>query len=107
MRPPYLPIKNPTSEVARGIEDANVADRDGDGAETLPLTEGILVRLKDLEDTQLRLIRFSFYFGLKPSEVDELKDSKRDKVWAISTDPKGTPILKFYQSKLVKVARER
>lgn len=107
MKRPYLPINPPMGDLARRIDDANLAERDGARAESLPLSESLLERLRGLEDIQFRWVRFSFYFGLRPSEVDQLAESKRGKVWEIYQDGKGTPVLKFYQSKLVRVARER
>ena len=103
---PYLKIPHPKSDVARRIEDANLEARDGEGSESKPISPAHLEKLADLSEARLRWVRLSVYFGLRPHEIDDLA-GKPGKVWEIRTDPKGTPILRVYQRKLIKVSRDR
>ncbi len=104
---PFLPVAAPRGEVARRIEDTNLDSRGVDAHESSPLTPRLLEKLKVLPEEQYRWVRYSLYFGLRPSEVDALTQKNRDKTWKVTVDKGRIPILHLYQTKLTKIARDR
>jgi hypothetical protein len=104
---PYLPIPNPSPDVSRRIDDANVTERDGKQEASDPIFPYMLEKLVSLPEEQQLWMRYSVFFGLRPSEIDSLKPKNRDKVWKLTKDSRGIPILHFYQKKLIKISRER
>lgn len=106
-RKPFLRIPFPRGDLIRKIEDANLEERNGRQAASAPMTDGKLQKLSDLPEEQFRWLRFSFYFGLRPSELDELTPEKRGTVWDTYKDSKKKWILKIYQKKLTAVERQR
>jgi integrase len=104
---PFVPIPAPRGDVARRIDDANQDEREGSQAASHPLEPGHLVKLEPLGDARLRWVRLSLYFGLRPSEVDELVPVNRGRIWEARKDDKGTWVLHFYQRKLVRLERSR
>lgn len=104
---PYLPVKQPTGDVARRLDDANFEERDGDGGASKPLTSETLHKLAGLKEPQYRWVRLTYYFGLRPSEADRITPDNRGKTWKLTADSHGTTILHVYQPKLVRLERER
>lgn len=102
----WLPIPAPRGENARRIDDANHEHRDGKTKASKPMTRELLSSLVLVEE-QYRWIRWSFYMGLRPSEVDRLQPKYRGKIWDIGTDPNGKRFLAVYQPKLVKIPRPK
>lgn len=106
---PFLPIDSPRGEMARRIDDANHDERDGRQAPSKPILPEDLKELGSLPVEQVRWVRISVYFGLRPFEVDRIspKNFGTDTGWKVSQDEKGTSILHLYQHKLVRVERKR
>jgi integrase len=103
----YRAIKSPKGLSAQKIDDKNFDERGGKTNASKPLELEHLAKLDALPDPQRRWVMFSFYFGLRPSEVDALKPISQTKTWGVNKDQRGTPVLAFYQKKLVKIDRER
>jgi hypothetical protein len=103
---PFLPIAAPSRDVLRRIEDANLEERQGRQAPSKPLAKEHLAKLADIPEAQLRWMRLSFYFGLRPSEVDRLTLANRGTIWE-TRKLRGIWVLSFYQAKLVRIERER
>lgn len=107
MKMSFIHIPSPKGDVARRIEDANLEARDGEGSESKPILPSDIPKLLNLPDSQLRWMRLSIYFGLRPYEIDDLAIKNQGKGWEIKTDDRGTSVLRIYQRKLIKVSRER
>jgi hypothetical protein len=103
----FVSIPSPRGDIARRIDDANHEDRAGSQSASKPLRPEMLEALKHLGDAPMRWIRLSLYFGLRPSEVDELIPANRGRIWESKKDSRGTWVLHFYQRKLIRIARER
>lgn len=106
-RKPFLKIPPPRGDVLRRIEDANLDKRGGKTNTSNPLTAELLTKLEDLREDQFRWMRLSFWFGLRPEEVDSLKPRNQTRNWKITTDSNKIAILHVYQTKLVKIERAR
>lgn len=107
LRKPFVPIPSPRGDVARRIDDENHKDRAGAQSASKALEPGQLAALEKLGAERMRWIRLSLYFGLRPSEVDELIPANRCRIWEAKKDAAGTWVLHFYQRKLVKIDRSR
>lgn len=106
MGKPFLKIPPPSGTISRRIDDANQEHRNGLQSESKPIYPYHLEELP-LPDLQLRWLKFTVYFGLRPSEVDTLTERNKGKTWDLSRDSRGTWILHVFQSKLVRIARQR
>lgn len=104
---PFVPIPAPRGDIARRIDDANIDDREGFHAPSKPLRLEHLAKLAVLGPERARWIRLSYYFGLRPSEVDKLILANKCTVWEAKRDAAGTWVFHFYQKKLIKVERAR
>ncbi len=107
MSKPWLPLTLPKGDTARLIDEANLEERQGKQAPSKPILLGDLPKLEALPDEQLRWVRFSIFFGLRPKEVDMLTLANQESTWTIGRDDKGMAYLSFYQSKLIRVERAR
>lgn len=108
LKKPFVPVNTPRGDVARRIDDANHEDRDGSQSASLPMDPlAHLPKLEPLGDARMRWVRLSLYFGLRPSEVDELEPLNKGRIWEAKKDEHGVWVLHFYQRKLVRIARER
>lgn len=104
MKKPYLPVPPPSRLIASRIDDANHDARQGSQEASKPLLPEHLERLKELPPEQLRWLRVSVYFGLRPIEIDGLGN---DTTWEATRDENKTWIFHVYQSKLIGVERAR
>ncbi len=104
---PFLRVPYPRPDVIHKMEDSNLEERNGKQGPYAPMQELQLLRLADLPDAQLRWLRFSFYFGLRPHEIDKLTEKNEKRMWEIKKDEKGQPYLAVYQTKLTRVERAR
>lgn len=104
---PFVPVPSPRGDIARKIDDANIDDRDGFHAPSKPLKPEQIHKLEHLGDARHRWCRLTLWFGLRPSEADEIIPKNQGRVWEMKRDEKGTLVLHFYQSKLVKIERIR
>lgn len=107
LKKPFAPVPAARGDIARRIDDANLEERDGDQAESLPMRPEDIQKLECLGDARHRWCRISLYFGLRPIEVDRLTQVNRGRIWEAKKDQNGTWVLWFYQAKLTRVARER
>jgi hypothetical protein len=107
---PFLEVPMPTGALLERINDANYEARGGRTNESLPLTVELLEKLASFAPEKLRWLERSFWFGLRPGEVDSLTAKNRGVKWDVYTltsNRKRIPVLKIYQAKLVTIARKR
>lgn len=97
-------VPYPTGKDREDINDAWHEDPDNRSKAALPLTPGALKSAHSkLLPEHYRWLYLSLWLGLRPNEVDGLKDPKRFK-----TSQEGkTTILHVYQSKLKGIARDK
>jgi hypothetical protein len=101
----FKPVPNPRGVDAQAIVDAN-QDAIGFHDESAPLTIETLAKFSDSMSHlpgQFEWLYVSFWFGLRPSEMDQLKDSR---LFQILPGAEGTSVLRVYQPKFVSVGRD-
>lgn len=104
----YEPVPSP-----KGIQRQQIAEAYGDsktyrGGGAHPLSRKLLLDLKgklDHLEGQYEWVHLSLWFGLRPSEVDALKDSKNYRI-EDNINPR-IKVLWVYQSKLSAVSKEK
>lgn len=107
MKKPFMPLRAPWGDIARRIEDSNLEWRNGKQSASKPTNPAHLHKLEHWPDDNLRWMRLSIFFGFRPSEIDDLTEKNRNRVWHIAQDIHGTYVLHFYQRKLIRIERER
>lgn len=103
----WLPIPAPSGADANAIANKFFeTTRNGEGQESDPLPPDVLKAKKSgLKVEHYNWLLISVWFGLRPHEIDGLKESK---TWKVSINTKGKKILWVYQPKLRTVPpRER
>jgi len=104
----FAPIKKLPTRVSAQIDDSQRTKRGKNtelGVRTVsnPLVSSFLNSKKDeLDPKVFNYLLLSIWFGLRPSEIDSLKDQK---TWQI-IEYNGISVLKIYQSKLIGVKEE-
>ena len=96
----FKKVPNPQGHILEKIKSNTKAD--GEGA--TPMTEDIINSVKGMPKGQKEYLYVCFYFGLRPSELDQM--IKDNKSWNVTTQGK-TPILSVYQGKLSSVQNNR
>lgn len=91
----FIPIPKPKGFYRERIRDA--ARSSGRGKTSLPLSAALLSKARRrLSAPEYRWLFVSFYFGLRPSEVDALTDPAKTSIIVID----GIDVLRVFQSKL-------
>lgn len=98
----YKPVKNPTGYELTRIEETYQSS-DTYRGESDPLTPKHLVEQRYANVEWYNWLCISVWFGLRPIEIDGLKDQKNWRLERI----RGTNVLWIYQSKLTKIKREK
>lgn len=106
----FKPVPKMTVHQANEIRDSYFASKTYQGESEI-LTPQILEKIKDnLKTEQYRWLYISVWTGLRPREIDLLKQGpSKEKYFILNQmiNDKMTPVLKVYQSKLVSVQREK
>lgn len=103
----YEPLPNPTGIERQRIEDSYFDNNEG-GQTSDPLTpEQLISKHSRLEPLHHNWLFLSVWFGLRPAEVDLLKEPSSRTTWYIDKDGQGTTILRVYQTKLKSIARDK
>lgn len=104
-RSPFLPIPKPRGQERHEISDSYY-DSGKISKESAPLTLRALEKAKsNLNEEHYNWLYVSLQFGLRPSEVDSLKQSE-GKAWKVTRE-NGYEVLNVYQSKLKGVDRSK
>ncbi len=99
---PFDPVKMPTGYFRERIADAYFDKGESKASE--PLTLSLLNKAKQtMSEEHYSWLYVSVWFGLRPNEIDSLKDTE---TWKIKTE-RGKQILWIYQSKLKSMPRDR
>lgn len=103
----YQPIPNPRGAEAQRITDEHHGAT-GRRGESAPLSPTILQKIQEQLSRlpgQYEWMFVSLWFGLRPSEVDQLADRQK---FQITRDPAtGVEVLRVYQPKLVSVSHNK
>ena len=101
-KPIPLPVKNEREKIRDAYFDANEETLESD-----PLTPEMLEgKRSELRVAQYNWLQISIWFGLRPSEVDQLHKPSQKRTWWIETQASGK-VLYVYQNKLKSVAHEK
>lgn len=102
----FKPVPSPKGAEAQRIVDEN-ADSSGHRGASAPLFPSVLENMQEKLSKlpgQYEWMYISLWFGLRPIEVDQLRDQKK---YRISRDAEsGVDVLWVYQSKLATVSRQ-
>lgn len=103
---PWLDIPLPTYDLTAKIQTANLKARNGKRAPSRVITEGDLLKVANLPEGQPLWMEYSFYFGLRPHEVDLLTPKNEGITWRVTArvTAKGKlPVLEINQPKLTTI----
>jgi len=101
---PFLPIPVPRGyERMRIIEASYEKDRNQVRRTSLPLTPDRLERASKMNRRNFNWLFLSVWFGLRPKEVDSLKDQD---LWRVEVLPTGRKILWVYQTTIIALPPE-
>lgn len=99
----FKPLKMPKGHQRQRIRDAQMNGKKGTN-ESRPMTPDLLKELNGkLRDDNYNWIYLSFWLGLRPEEVDSLKNPKFYR-WEVADDKQ---VLSVYQSKLTAIDYEK
>ena len=97
---PFLTIPRPRGHERQRLRDAYFS-KDGPSKYSDPLTPELLENAKDrLSAENYNWLFLSVWLGLRPKEIDQLKDKN---FFKLLFDEKGTPIIWVQQTKIVSV----
>lgn len=98
-------VKAPKGKIREMINDA-YTESDNFIGESDPLTPELLTQAKDKFKVpgNYEWLWISTWFGLRPEEVDSLKDQAK---WKVEHRKDKCPVLWVYQSKLTSIAKEK
>jgi hypothetical protein len=100
---PFLPVPAPRGYDRQSLED-KADEKEGVAHESLPLTPAILAKAKPkLSDEYFRWLYVSFWFGLRPSEVE----GQWKLAYRTNQEGKQVRVLEVYQSKLAGLSKEK
>ncbi|MDR3606239.1 MAG: hypothetical protein P4M08_02535 [Oligoflexia bacterium] len=96
---PFLPVPRPRGYERQRLVDNYYQGREGRKGASRPLSPETLNQAKGKMPTrQFSWLFISVWLGLRPQEIDNLKDPN---LWRIEVLPTGTKILWIFQTKLV------
>lgn len=98
----YEPVPPPKGNKKSKIDDAYL-ESDGYRGESDPLTPSYLVDQSSFKVEQWNWLSVSVWFGLRPREIDQLKNTKNWRIEKID----GVDVLWVYQSKLTSIERSK
>ncbi len=99
----YSNISNPKGRIKEIVNDSYI-DSENYRGESNPLNNELLFQKKDLlkSNGNFEWLFISIWFGLRPMEIDSLKDSKKYRI-----EHGKQKVLWVYQSKLTSVSRDK
>lgn len=101
---PFLPIPRPKGYERQSLVDAYYESTNARKRSSRPLTPKALNEAKEkLKQKHFNWLFISVWLGLRPQEIDHLKNKEH---WDIETLPTGTKILWVFQTKLVALPKE-
>lgn len=100
---PFLPIPKPRGHERRRLYEANLEKKNVQRA-SKPLTPERLSELKSrINEKNFNWLFLSVWLGLRPKEIDNVKDPK---YWRIESLPTGRKVLWVFQTKIVALPPE-
>lgn len=100
---PFLPVSSPRGYERLRLIDANY-EKTNASRPSKPITPRDLERVADtLNQINFNWLLISVWFGLRPKEIDSLKDPNS---WRIEEVPTGRKVLWVFQTKVVALPRE-
>lgn len=102
----FLPIPAPRGAEAQRIADAFFEATDsGEGEASDPLTPAMLDSKREaMRPDHYNWLFISIWFGLRPFEIDQLRDPK---TWKVTVGKNGRKLLHVYQPKLITVPKPK
>ncbi len=96
---PFLPVPRPRGYERQRLLDVYCEKRGGRGLASIDLRPEILEKAKhQIKPAQFNWLFLTVWLGLRPQEVDNLKNNV---FWKIENPVKGKTILWIYQTKIV------
>jgi len=103
MARPFLPVPHPRGYERQRIIDAHFSKKGSPGA-SKPITQKRLSELwKVINRRNHNWLKISIWFGLRPKEIDSLKDKQ---FWKLEVTPTGRKVFWVYQTKIVTLPPE-
>ena len=101
---PFLPVPNPRGYERQRLAEVYYSKTEKGRRASKPLSSECLASAKDkMKQESFNWLSLTVWFGLRPQEVDNLKDSE---LWRIEKRADGLSVLWVFQTKIITLPKE-